>query len=338
MITRRRRSVPPPGPPSSDQIQGGVGGREVVTTIATIPSPSSLPATQPLPNLNLERPSKPPSKLLTHADALARMTLELNLRAVTTQADRLEKDLKALVLCTAQDKAFRESHESRLQDMWHEILAVKNRMSGFQEESKEDYERCQRDMSHSIEQVREEMSQLKSLVDDVTATLDRLPTVAEADSQLESLQTQTTVSTSDLQGKTQPRMYYQERRFALWLSAQRTDCVKAADQSPQATIKRRIREALNSTRRWNRDHKTTALSDAAFTANYLKQQSKRDPIMAVFIQRAIQRRIQRSRRPRTKTRPQNLEQFCQDVTWTDVIETVEEALVGDQVRAVKALR
>lgn len=110
--------------------------------------------------------------------------------------------------------------------------------------------------------------------------------------------------------------------------------------------RRRIQEAISSTRRWHRDHKTTALADADFVANYLKQQYKRDPAVAVLIQRAIQRHVlrqqQRQRRRRDKTpprpgsRPRSLEDFCH-VTWTDVLETVETILVRRRDEAVEAL-
>lgn len=99
----------------------------------------------------------------------------------------------------------------------------------------------------------------------------------------------------------------------------------------------RIEDAISSTRRWNRDHKSTKLKDAAFVASYLKQQSKRDPQMAVYIQKAIQRHVYHSGRPRSKTRPKNLEQFCQMLLWKDVLDTLKDILIDNRSQAVKAL-
>jgi hypothetical protein len=59
--------------------------------------------------------------------------------------------------------------------------------------------------------------------------------------------------------------------------------------------------------------------------------------MAVYIQKAIQRHVYHSGRPRSKTRPKNLEQFCQNLVWKDVLDTVKDVLVENRVQAVKAL-
>ena len=59
--------------------------------------------------------------------------------------------------------------------------------------------------------------------------------------------------------------------------------------------------------------------------------------MAVFIQKAVQRRI-RPRLAQSNSRPQTLEEFCKNVTWRDITETVEELLIADWDSTVKALR
>lgn len=101
-------------------------------------------------------------------------------------------------------------------------------------------------------------------------------------------------------------------------------------------IQTRIQETIKSTRRWHHDHKTTTLADGAFTANYLKKQSKRDPRMAVYIQKAIHRRIKRRRRE-SGSQPQSLEEFCEHVKWEDVTQTVEEVLVKKVGFTVRSL-
>ncbi|KOS16825.1 hypothetical protein ESCO_004752 [Escovopsis weberi] len=254
--------------------------------------------------------------ILAQADAIARMTIELNLRAVAAQADRLERELKALVECTARDRAFRDKHEQRLEDMWREMLAVKQRMGEFQARSAADVERCRAQTARAMDLLRGEAGRLRALVDDVGGALDRL-------------------SAGD--------------------SSQGEEA--GGDREADEALKRRVRETLSSTRRWNRDHKTTSLGDPAFVARYLKQQSKRDPRMAVLIQRALQKRIARrgggggadgnsgngnssnaGNSSRRKARPQSLEQLCEDLVWKDVIETVEEVLVRAEAGVLRALR
>ncbi|KAM0253029.1 hypothetical protein ACHAQJ_007460 [Trichoderma viride] len=289
-------------------------------TAAIIPSPSISPN----PTNGSVVTTRHNSKLLSNADTLARMTIELSVRAMSAQTERLEQNLSALMMCTKEDKEFRKSHDARLQSMYQEILVVKQRMEEIQgpewnSKGNADLAKCKKDMDESIGQLRKEMGDLKGLVGDISCTLDKLPTVAEA----EALISRTQVSTSSTKsGETKARPNSEKAHLGY----------KAAK-----TIKQRIEDTISSTRRWNRDHKITKLKDASFITNYLKQQSKRDPQMAVYIQKRIQRRVYRSGRPKSKTRPRNLEQFCQNLVWKDVLDTAEDILVKNGGRTAKAL-
>lgn len=95
---------------------------------------------------------------------------------------------------------------------------------------------------------------------------------------------------------------------------------------------------MASTRRWNRDHKTTKKPEGQFAAEYFKKQSKRDPAMAVFIQRALQKRIRHRRIGRARSQPQTIEEFCQDVKWEDILDTVDEVLVKEEETTLKVLK
>jgi hypothetical protein len=119
------------------------------------------------------------------------------------------------------------------------------------------------------------------------------------------------------------------------LSFQANNTHFALSHSP----KQRIVEALNSTRRWNQDHKITMHDESVFAARYFRQQSKRDPGLAVVIQRGVQRRIRPRLLERTGScRPESLDEFCRDVKWTDIIETVEDLLVRGERETAKMLR
>ena len=78
------------------------------------------------------------------------------------------------------------------------------------------------------------------------------------------------------------------------------------------------------------------MTDAAFTANYLKQQGHRDPGIARFIQKAIRRRV-RSRLAMVSPSPATLEEFCQVVKWEDVRDTVEATLIREEQAVIAAL-
>ncbi|KFA60649.1 hypothetical protein S40285_07336 [Stachybotrys chlorohalonatus IBT 40285] len=314
------------------------------------------------------------SRLLSQADALARMTLELNLRQVGLQASRLEEDIKALVQCTGEDRRFRAEHEGRVNEIWREILAVKARMAdvnGGQETLgtvKEDVERyqyemegCQRETARMIEHFKQEMAGFREMCYSLATQLDQFQAAAETQAYSTSTQSQDVPA---LERKTWKFPPVADVKVALTpassqesqapgtstepISHPRQTTYKPEQTQPlsnkrntrstaQQAAKKRIQEALGSTRRWNHDHKTTNLKDSVFVANYLKQQSKRDPAMAVLIQRALRKRVCR-RRPHSKSPPETLEDFCKDVRWRDVIATVEEELIKAESEAVKALR
>ncbi|UNI21113.1 hypothetical protein JDV02_007130 [Purpureocillium takamizusanense] len=321
IMAPRRRSLPPKAAASSTTLPSSSLKAPAAVTGLTTPSSSSYATaggTSPAAGSS--------SKLYTNAaNALAKMTVELGLRAVANQAERLERELKDVVAATARDDAFRREHERRLADMTREVLAVKARIDeaprgGGSADVELLLERSRREAAEFREQLRKEMGDLRSMMNSVAAQLDSFPSPAEAEAMLAS-----GVAGNHFMG---PRASMAGKGFA---SVCRTDC---SVQAP----KRRIQEAISSTRRWHSDHKTSRLPDAEFVANYLKQQSKRDPGMAVFIQRAIQRRLQATRRRRLSSRPRSLDEFCRDVTWQDVEEAIVDALVHHEKSAIKALR
>ncbi|KAM3494515.1 hypothetical protein MY3957_002238 [Beauveria namnaoensis] len=262
------------------------------------------------------------SRLAAQADALAKMTLEMNLRTVGKQADRLERDLRVLVQATARDAAFRAQHETRLQDLWKEILAVKAHLAAARD--RDDAARgladeaCRSEARRLAEEMRGEMAGVKEMVKGLRTALSELPSAE----QMQAALSQSSVDTQDSDPNTRRKTNQQQQQPR-----------SASKQSIHA----RIQDALRSTRRWHRDHKTTRLSDAAFCAAYLRQQSKRDASMAVFLQRAVQRRVQ-ARSPGRALRPRSLDDLCRLVLWADVEAVVEDVLLRDTTDVEEALR
>lgn len=127
------------------------------------------------------------------------MTIEFNIRAVSAQTERLEKGLNKLMMSTKEDKTFRESHDARLQSLCKEIFAVKQRMGEIQGpewngNGKDGLEGCKKEMGDSIELLKKEMEELRGMIGDMSSTLDKLPTAAEAEALVR--RTQASVSTT----------------------------------------------------------------------------------------------------------------------------------------------
>ncbi|CAG9938350.1 unnamed protein product [Clonostachys rosea f. rosea IK726] len=277
--------------------------------------------------------------------ALAKMTFELSIRQVSAQTDRLQRDLQKLVHSTSQDKEFREQHEVRLQKLWQEMLAVKQHMSqvdGGQkgaEELRADFEKCQQETKSLISEFQHEIKELRELFDGLSRQLDQLPTLADSIIESGYKSQSTTVTRSTLDSQTQPSL---QRGCSLnsqdsWGTSmdQSVEELVQAGHDKQAVTDASIRviETIKSTRRWHRDHKATILSDAEYTASYLKQQSKRDPDLAVRIQKALLRRVRRNRRLANPP-PRSLAEFCKDIKWQDVIDTVQDMLVKHEKRTM----
>ena len=282
--------------------------------------------------------------ICSQTEALSRMTIELNMRAINFQAQRLEHDLGLLVKSTEQDKEFLLQHKLRMDDIWKELLAVKikvNEVQGGQEDASVRYERCRQETTDSIEEFRKQIGEFQTLCSDLSTQLESLPTMADLD----------LVATQPLPDDSRQRSLHPVSNMAIPPSAQRQgrlrafvclhtsltdDCGTESITDPTQNICRDIDDVISSTRRWNREHKTTNKSDATFVADYLRRQSRRNTRLAVHIQKGIRRRV-RLRLADSDIRPKSLEEFCQVVTWNDVLEVVEEVLVNSVEDVVKAL-
>ncbi|KAK7226527.1 hypothetical protein V2G26_014530 [Clonostachys chloroleuca] len=252
------------------------------------------------------------------------MTFELSIRQVSAQTDRLQRDLQKLVHSTSHDKEFREQHEVRLQKLWQEMLAVKQHMSqvdGGQkgaEELRADFEKCQEETKSLISDFQHEIKELRKLFDGLSRQLDQLPTLADSIIESGYKSQSTAVARSTLDSQTQSL----HRGYSL-----------NSQDSWGASMDQSVEELIQSTRRWHRDHKATILSDAEYTASYLKQQSKRDPDLAVRIQKALLRWVRRNRRLANPP-PRSLAEFCKDIKWQDVIDIVQDMLVKHEKRTM----
>lgn len=272
------------------------------------------------------------------------MTFELSIRQVSAQTDRLQRDLQKLVHSTSHDKEFREQHEVRLQKLWQEMLAVKQHMSqvdGGQkgaEELRADFEKCQEETKSLISDFQHEIKELRKLFDGLSRQLDQLPTLADSiiESGYKSQSTAVARSTLDSQTQSLHRGYSLNSQDSWGASMDQSveELIQVGhDKQAVTDVSIRVVETIKSTRRWHRDHKATILSDAEYTASYLKQQSKRDPDLAVRIQKALLRWVRRNRRLANPP-PRSLAEFCKDIKWQDVIDIVQDMLVKHEKRTM----
>lgn len=223
--------------------------------------------------------------------------------------------MQHLAARAGHDADFLRAHQQRLRDMWHEVVAVKLQADSLgvaHGDLRAQFVRCRCEMLDFRVRLHAEMQALRASVDDLGRQLDGLPSAADLDDE-----------------ERRPRRYVRQPLLVkAWLTTPEDSSGKAdcSGKPPQ----QRIHEAIQSTRRWYRDHKTTGLSDAAFVANYLRQQSKRDPAMAVLLQKALQRLGRR------RSRPRSLDDLCRDLAWSDVTDIVKAVLVRDTEAAARA--
>ncbi|KYK55627.1 hypothetical protein DCS_07590 [Drechmeria coniospora] len=132
-------------------------------------------------------PARSDRTLLSKADALAKMTVELNLRVVSAQAERLEREIKELVACTAQDRQFRKKNEERMTDMMREIWSIKLRMDEVavgHTDVDALFTRCQRETEELRLQLRADVDDLRKQIDEALSRLDSLPCPADVEAEV----------------------------------------------------------------------------------------------------------------------------------------------------------
>ncbi|ATY63178.1 hypothetical protein A9K55_008436 [Cordyceps militaris] len=311
MSSKRHRSVPPAPTRITRSHANSSPSKSIIavhhSTRRSHPNTATTTTTTPHASSSSGR-SAAVSHLAAQADALAKMTLEMNLRSVSKQADRLERDLRALVQGTSNDAAFRAQHEIRLQDMWKEILAVKAHAAQDRDTRHLADQECQQATRRIMDEMRADIAGVRDAVGGLAATLAEMPSP-------------------------------EQMQAALSQSSEGDDARQNDSDSQQprsSSTHARIQDALRSTRRWNRDRKTSSLAEAAFCAGYLRQQSRRDARMAVFLQRAVQRRVQ-ARFPGRTLRPRSLDELCALVRWADIRAVVEDVLLRDTTDVMAAL-
>ncbi|KAG5979772.1 hypothetical protein E4U55_004774 [Claviceps digitariae] len=296
MATKRLLSAPstPSWPPS--------------TSIPSSSDTTLVAASSPVPVLRSQTlPIR--ADFFNGAEKLARMTLELKVHKLVGQINSLAADVVQLKIKTKDNAEFCRQHAGRVDKVCQETEAARALAESCMQLREGDRLDVEGRVRREVMPVQEELYGMKSVVEELVGKMGLLPTLAEANAVLAAVRVQR--EACETRGGT----------------GEAAGCSRTRSNDKRA----RIEETIRSTRRWHMDHKTTTLTDAEFIAKYLKKQSRRDPGMAVYLQRAIWKRVKaRDTTPDIASparRPQSLEEFCKHVTWEDVKRAVEDVLV-----------
>ncbi|KAI8690938.1 hypothetical protein NCS56_00085400 [Fusarium sp. Ph1] len=294
------------------------------------------------------------TKLEAKAQALCSMTFELNLRNLNTHALRLERNIQRLAIKTADDQDFRRENEATLAKYMREVEAVKIHLAQYGDKPPV----TRADIAKLQQEILQEVAEWKAELDDIRAQLETLRDqnrqfalrdrnlFEKIKEMLGSNQTPDALMPSapspPSATRTLPARQSNSRMETRAMRRERLDVVVLNRQQQLAVSsdhEYRITETINSTKRWNREHKVTKCSDPEFIANYLMKQGRRDPGIAKVLQRAIQKRAFQAIKRETGEpwRPHDLTELCHGVAWRDVIDAATEVLVTNRHRTVQLL-
>ncbi|RSL40300.1 hypothetical protein CEP53_013451 [Fusarium sp. AF-6] len=321
------------------------------------PEPSQPRSSPPLSQLSsdsmpgpISKLVKPSNEFMVKAEALASMNFELGLRHAHAHALRLEAQVHRVVAKTADDQDYRRKHEDRLTMVIREVEAVKLHMARFDGEpvvTRGEIDKVKQEILQEMQDWRRELNDLRAKLDAMkaewgigTPKIEKEPEVNSPTQGafIPSLMCPPSIPSAPSPSRTLPAGKPSPRRET---RAMRRERLVNLQQHfvVSSDYDHRITETINSTKRWNREHKVTKCSDPEFIGNYLMKQGRRDPGIAKVLQQAIQKRAFRAIKTATGEpwRPHNLTELCHSVSWRDVIDAATEVLVTKRHRTVQVL-
>ncbi|KAH7197341.1 uncharacterized protein B0J16DRAFT_17443 [Fusarium flagelliforme] len=317
-VTTRRA---PPSPPASQNTN---------TTLATSSTRIAVPVSGPA-SAATSHADNEGSKLSKQADALARMSFQVNLNAVSKIAYALQDDVKKLVLQTADNHGYRRENEERMTRMMLEVQTIKQFMASLKDAPPA--------MQADIERTQEEM---RKTVKDWHAKFDGIETQVEAISNAAKQPPKPVTTKAVNPGPFTPDTLGRETRSAKKarieadVSAKEQQSSELANSSNLSTPEGRIHEAINSTKRWNREHKVTKLKDNQYIVSYFRKQTQRDPQLASILQRTFQNRVVKN--VEGEANPRGLEECSNYASWNDVTDTAAKVLIANEKKLIELLQ
>ncbi|KAI8718822.1 hypothetical protein NCS52_00662200 [Fusarium sp. LHS14.1] len=327
-------------------------------------------SSSPLSTNHANQITRSTNKHEAKVQALMSMTFELSLRNLNVHVQRLESDVRRLVTKTDVDQNFRRENEATLAKYMQEVEAIKLKLAEYGDKpsvTRADIDKLQQEMT-------QEAGKWKTELDDIRAQLDALrdqnllektnPLFEKIKKMEDSNQTPDahvpsvpsppsatrTLPARQSTPRMETRAMRREKLNVVVLNRQQRKYIQSANVpllvanfDPEAAHSSdhecRITETINSTKRWNREHKATKCSDPEFIANYLMKQGRRDTGIAKLLQQAIQKRVFQRIKVETGEpwRPHDLTELCHRVTWREVIDAATEVLVTKRHRTVQLL-
>ncbi|RGP59328.1 hypothetical protein FSPOR_11414 [Fusarium sporotrichioides] len=288
-------------------------------------APLSPPASQNINNTTSNHADGEGAKLLKQAEALATMSVEVNLRALSTLAHKLQDDVKKLVLRTSDDQDFRRENEERMTRIMYEVHTVKSFMATLQGQppaTRADIDKVQQEM-------RETSTKWHKQIEDMEVKLDALSAGMKQPSK------PAVTKTANLDPITPDTTSRETRAMTKAKTELQPSIQKQQTSFRSSTPESRIQDAIDSTKRWNREHKTTKLRDSHFITSYFRKQTQRDAELGGILQRTLQRRM--ANKAKARFDPQNLEELSRHAVWKDVIDMATEVLVVNKMRTAQLL-
>lgn len=272
--------------------------------------------TKPTVHFQVQTDPERDLKITRQANALARMSIELSIHDMNRRLTNLQDQVKTLSTDRVATHSLSTANDASINELRQEVFEMKQQITKLLAFSHDDA--C----SNRNDQVMKLISELRSEVDVVKSL------AVESKAVLDKHEHQTQAIDASRANAEVPTQTKQRKEATLF------DLIAYTNDA--ATPGSRIQETLQSTRRWNRERKQSKLGEAAFVANYLKQQSKRDPGITAFLQKALKEKVS-TRKKRRKSYVYTAEAFYRDVTWGDVKAVIEGDFAKDTSRVMKAL-
>lgn len=283
------------------------GGNSTPTRIANLALRQTLASASPNPSPHTDHNTQRLSSLACQAKELGDMTRALHIRSLQRQVQEIEKQIVQLCQRTEDDQAYREKNEARLSELFREVVAVKTQAEQIKDQPVVSQKDLEKTTEGLVAKFRTEMGELRRIVGEAQ----------ELSAQLRDPDDILHLMAPSPEPQDKPN-----RRFDQNESQQRS----VTETGINPDIERRIKEAIASTSRWHKQHKTTPLGDPEFIKNYLEKQATRDMRMAQIVQRALARLLaRRGLAPASRS----LADFCTNLTWEDVTSTFKK-LLGEQ--------
>lgn len=261
--------------------------------------------------------------LYSQASELDEMNRAFRVRTLEKKMHETESSIKLLCQRTANDGSYREENEPRMTEVFRELLAIKQQISQVNHRPAVSWEDIRTYVAKLLAPLGVELGEDVAIVQEAEKISAGLPSPQEI-AEIKKQNAHLLERNSQLRGQI-------SRHFPRRDSQQSSS--SESDIDPD--IRRRINEAIGSTRRWNAQYSSTKLEESIFVKNFLEKQGSRDMPMAQLIHRALGRLL--SQRGMTPSSCRSLGEFCEMLAWKDVTYVIKKLFGPQKADTVRKL-